>query len=362
MPSNMYRGDANIDDEYRRIRQAEKEEYNYHDVEADDKNDNDSEVAAQDHRDVTYDPSTDFIVVLPHQFIRIPQSSNLAWMTMFYALPKELVSKRPEYLELPRHIVRLINSEKQTNLINQDAFLEMVWDCYAWAIWQALKVPDGKGGYKEIPGDWQNYSGDFPLWRMSYDIIRYFRRIYETEMDWSFQRLFMMPQDMDLPWISQQHFSNLIFNLTDRIVEQEKMQPIIDVVWNHRQPEDYTGHNLKRGAFLRQWNHSRYYQHSSVEQLIEDEIDVPDTQMAFERRILSEQLVEQFETTLSEKDKRILDLRMKGRTMQEIADIVDYETPSAVKKRIDRIAQQCEEYINPLPDGAERVRPDKKRP
>ena len=98
-----------------------------------------------------------------------------------------------------------------------------------------------------------------------------------------------------------------------------------------------------------------------MEKLIEDEIDVPDAQMAFDKKVLSEQLVEQFEATLSKKDKTILDLRMKGRTLQEIADIVDYETPSAVSKRIDRIVEQYEAFINPLPEGAERVKPEKKR-
>ena len=68
------------------------------------------------------------------------------------------------------------------------------------------------------------------------------------------------------------------------------------------------------------------------------------------------------EATLSQKDKTILDLRMKGRTLQEIADIVDYETPSAVKKRIDRIADQYEAFINPLPEGAERSKPEKRQP
>ena len=74
---------------------------------------------------------------------------------------------------------------------------------------------------------------------------------YETEMEWSFQRLFTMPNNTSLPWLDWRPFSNLVFNLTDRIVAQRKLQPIIDEVWNHRQPEDYTGYNLKWGEFLR---------------------------------------------------------------------------------------------------------------
>lgn len=270
MAHNGFRGKHDLDDEaYRRMRQAEENGYERPTQDTDDpakiieeENQEDNEypeTAEHDHIGSTYDLKTDFIVLLPHEIIRIPQDSNLAWMTMFYALPQELVQKRPVYLDLPRNITKLIASEKHMNLMKEDAFLELVWDCYAWATWQALRVPDGKGGYKEIPGDWQNYSGDFPIWRLTYDMLRYFRMSYETEMAWSFQNLFTMPQEVQVPWLSWRQFSNLIFNLTDRIVEQRKLQPVIDTVWEQRQPEDYTGHNLKRGEFLRKWNHSRYY-------------------------------------------------------------------------------------------------------
>lgn len=368
MESDMCRNSNDIDDaEYARMRKAEDSSYEYHGEEADEVNVENADdgypdvVEEHDESGVVYDLKTDFIVLLPGEIIRIPQTSNLSWMTMFYALPRVLVEKRPAYLELPRNIVKLMESEKYMKLIEEDAFLELVWDCYAWAIWQAIQVPDGKGGYKEVPGSWQNYSGYFPIWRMSYHIVSLFRMTYETRMEWSFQRLFTEFKTVELPWMDWPHFSNLIFNLTDMIVKEQKLQPVIDEVWNHRQPEDYTGYNLKRGEFLRKWNHSRYYQHASVEQMMDDEIDVPDTQMAFDRKVLSAQLVEQFEATLSQKDKTILDLRMKGRTLQEIADLVGYETPSAVTKRIDRIAEQYEAFINPLPDGAERAKPEKKR-
>ena len=37
-----------------------------------------------------------FFVVLADGIMEIPQSSNLSWLTRFYALPKELVTKRAE--------------------------------------------------------------------------------------------------------------------------------------------------------------------------------------------------------------------------------------------------------------------------
>ena len=56
-----------------------------------------------------YRPSG-FIVVLPQTIMEIPQGSNLSWLPLFYALPKELVEKRAAYLNLPRNIKKLLAS------------------------------------------------------------------------------------------------------------------------------------------------------------------------------------------------------------------------------------------------------------
>jgi len=168
MESDTYRNSNDIDDdEYTRMRKVEDCLYKYHGEEADEANNENAddgypEVVEHNESGSVYDLKTDFIVLLPGEIIRIPQDSNLAWMTMFYALPRELVEKRPAYLELPRNITQLLASEKHMKLIGEDAFLELVWDCYAWAIWQAIQVPDGKGGYKEVPGSWQTIPAIFP--------------------------------------------------------------------------------------------------------------------------------------------------------------------------------------------------------
>lgn len=70
--------------------------------------------------------SKGFLVILPGQIIEIPQDSNLAWLRLFYTLPEELVEKRPEYLEMPRNIRRLLDSEKYRKMLKSDSFLELV--------------------------------------------------------------------------------------------------------------------------------------------------------------------------------------------------------------------------------------------
>ena len=67
-----------------------------------------------------------FYVVLADGIMEIPQDSNLSWITLFYALPKELVEKRPAYLELPRNIHQLLHSEEYRKLIESETFLGLL--------------------------------------------------------------------------------------------------------------------------------------------------------------------------------------------------------------------------------------------
>ena len=76
--------------------------------------------------------------------VEIPLASNKAWLTLFYALPEELVSKAKAYLDFPRCPYEVLRTDKYDKLINDDIFLELVWNCTAWAVWQYFEVPDEK--------------------------------------------------------------------------------------------------------------------------------------------------------------------------------------------------------------------------
>lgn len=75
--------------------------------------------------------SQDFIP-MGGSFFKIPSSSNLRWLIMFYTLPRKLVEKRPAFLSMPRKIREVVHNEKWMQMVNSDMFLELVWDCYAW--------------------------------------------------------------------------------------------------------------------------------------------------------------------------------------------------------------------------------------
>ena len=287
--------------------------------------------------------------------VEIPLTSNKAWLTLFYALPEELVSKAKAYLDFPRCPYEVLRTDKYDELINDDIFLELVWDCTAWAVWQYLEVPDKKkGGYREIPGADMNYSGDFPIWRLAYVMLPYLRQKFETN-GLSFQSLFNMTPDMEVPYFSYKQFGNLVGNLVPIIVKEQNWQPMIDEAWNNRTPEDYSEYYSQAKAdFTRSWDHSRTKvgKMLSIEELAEkaeeaDSIfDIPDPRSQFETRILNNLAISEFTSTLSERDMKILELKNLGYSVTEIAPLVGYQTHSAVVKRLKKITDLYDDFVS----------------
>lgn len=178
------------------------------------------------------------------QVIKIPKNGGKAWLTLFYSLPQEFVSKRPVYLNLPRCPYEVLRTDKYDSLIKDDTFLELVWDCVAWSAWQYFEIPYQNGsGYREIPGSPAQYSGDFPLWRLSYSMLPLLRDKFEVS-GFSFQQLYNVPEGTELPWLTYQQFGNLIGTLVPEIIQEQNWQPMIDEIWNNRTLEDFD----KRGS------------------------------------------------------------------------------------------------------------------
>ena len=163
-----------------------------------------------------------------------------------------------------------------------------------------------------------------------------------------------MDRDSELPWLSYRQFSNLVGNLTDMIVEEQNWQPMLDEIWNNRQVADYSGKNINKRDFMRSWDHSRTAEHISLEDVLEngasidDELlyDIADPRGEFESTVLTEQSMEQFKDKLTDQDKKILQLRYEGCSLKEIAEQVGFKSPSAVTKRIEKLAGAYEDFIS----------------
>ena len=173
-------------------------------------------------------------------------------------------------------------------------------------------------------------------------------------MEWSFQKLFLMNKDEELPWLRYQHFSNLVGNLTDMIVEELNWQPMIDEIWNCRQVNDYTGWSMSKKDFMRSRTHSRTAKHISLDELMEEgeEVDgeelfeIADPRSEFESEGIHKFYMEDFKSSLTEQDAKILQMRYDGKSLQDIASAVGFKTASAVSKRILKIAGTYEDFVS----------------
>ena len=156
---------------------------------------------------------------------------------------------------------------------------------------------------------------------------------------------------MEVPWLTYQQFSNLVGNVTDMVIAEQNWQPMIDAIWENRTVEDYeTTSSTVKTDFMRKWHHNRSGKSISLDEMMESEdgdiFDVADPRSDFENSVISEMQIASFaESTITEKDREILKLRMESYTEQEIADKVGYKTASAVHKRIAKIANAYEDFV-----------------
>ena len=123
------------------------------------------------------------------------------------------------------------------------------------------------------------------------------------------------------------------------------MNDVLDVVEEYRCFEDFDRRKSNaKTDFFRKWYHTRTkYQTVSWEDYISENEGYSDGATP-EEAAVSTVLVEQFLATLSEKDRRILELRMEGICLEDIAKKLGYSNHSGVLKRIQRIGQAYEAF------------------
>jgi len=166
--------------------------------------------------------------------------------------------------------------------------------------------------------------------------------------------LFDLKKDEEMPWLSLPDFCTIVKSMTQLVIDNMNLQPLIDEVWYHRAEEDYAGENYAYRDFMRSWTHSRTATSMSIDEIIETGaqvdgqviFDLPDPRAAFEEHVVSTVKIDQFKERLTEKDRIILQMRHEDHTLQEIADAVGYKSPSAVKKRIDKIAAEYNDFVS----------------
>lgn len=266
--------------------------------------------------------------------------SPVRYLPLAYMLPYDVISRYPTLSKLPRSMGALNAIPGWGKVILSQQFLNEIMDAVA-----SLAFPHfGFGGWKE------HYSGYSPVWRLSYALPLWATGV-EKVRGWGVQALFALPPDYEIPFCDPEDVRQVMKQVVEETIEEQGWGPILEVIRNMPCEEDFERWDTNvRKDFLRKWYHTRSkrVQIFSLEECMEDEDStihsLPDPKGDFTEQVESEDFCQRFKATLSQKDMAILELRVEGYTLEEIADRLGYKTHSAVVKRMESIKKRFLRY------------------
>lgn len=280
----------------------------------------------------------------------VTQYRNSEYIPLFYMFPKDMLEKAgKEFLNLPRYPALMYVDWKVIEFIESDAFINFIIDATAYIVWTYMNT----GAKREI------YSGYEPSWRFAHAPQYWLKALIDEGVILSSDALYKLCKekpDKKYRYASWSDVSICLNYVVPNAIKEFGMDKIIDVAKEYRCFEDfdYRDSNQKTD-FLRKWYHTRTkhsqiswerYKEMYVENNDGQELDITDSGSNMEETVLSQVQIEDFVSQLSEKDKKILELRFEGRTLNEIADKLGYKNHSGVQKRIKKIGEAYEEYAN----------------
>lgn len=273
---------------------------------------------------------------------------NFELMPLFYLFPIDLLRKEcPSLADMPRSAHGIFTQMEWVDKVASDYFLQAVCDLTAYYVWPAF----GISTYMEC------FSGYDPIWKLAH-ATGIWEQAFEHISGMTPQNLVNATKHEWEP-AEPEEFQELMVNIGIRGIREHNLLPLIQAVREMRCIEDYDARNSHAKIDLyRKWYHTRTrFKMVSLDQLIEgqgsgshnDDVDtalgdlVSDPTADFEEAVCAKIDARKFYEKLEPHDRKILEMRVKGHTYQEIADTLEYRTHSAVLKRISRIAEQ---YLN----------------
>ena len=276
--------------------------------------------------------------------------SNLYYYPAFLMIPKEFLLKvAPDMLAIPRSLGGVIASTKAHELIGSDRFVMVVIHLLSNMVWQVL-MPEGS--YMET------YCMRDPLYALAHCPSFWIQELQEMGHLPSIEEMLMATDRLweEQSYLSMSYASELFSWDIPYIRGKYNLEDIIRIVEEHRCFEDYAfWDSREKQAFFRDWYHTRT-QHPMIsledyktEYAVEhqgEQWDPPDESPSFENEVDCQILAEQFMKTLSEKDRQILQLRLEGYTLEEVAARLGYSNHSGVIKRLRKIGQAFEKFAD----------------
>ena len=273
---------------------------------------------------------------------------NGEYLPAYYFIPKEILQQcGAELNSLPRNPVAAVNNWDAITLIESDLFLNLIIDAYAFMVWPFM----GLGAKREI------YSGFEPSWILAHSAGYWVQELTDEKIiptASEFLKNVQLSEQFGFVFLGE--ISDILRWLVPQAMARHNMNAAVETAKEFRCFEDFDYRTSRQKTdFYRRWYHTRtehpqisleswqeYYKESHDGQ----EWDVTNYSTDVELNFVDDVQVEQFMSTLSDKDKQILKLRIEGRTLEEIADKLGYQNHSGVLKRIRKIGQLYEKFAD----------------
>ncbi|MBQ3599127.1 MAG: hypothetical protein II987_07650 [Clostridia bacterium] len=237
----------------------------------------------------------------------------------------------------------IFSNREACEFIESDLFLLLIIDATAYMVWPYM----GHSEYMEI------YSGYDPAWILAHSPGYWVQELIDEGIVPTVNNLFQNCNE-EFGYVTEEELDVYLRYVVPRAMKKHNMNATIQIAEEFRCFEDFDFRNSRpKTDFHRKWYHTRTkHPMISLEEFKENyaenhngqEWDEPDTSQDVEENVTSEILVEQFKATLTEKDMAILQMRMEGDTLEEIAEKLGYKTHSGVLKRIRKIGLAFEEF------------------
>ena len=272
---------------------------------------------------------------------------NSVYLPAYYLIPKELLENNcKEILKIPRIPIKALSTYESIELIESDFFLEVIIDMYAYMVWNCL-YPQV---YLEI------YSGYDPIWKLVHQAPIWIKLLIDERIIFTVEQLCKWSKsnrEIEMDFVSLEEATLIMNYIVAKYIVQNNLREIIKVIEENRCEEDLDFRNSRQKTdFLRKWYHTRTNhpsisleewqenykeKHNGIEYEIADDVNV-------ENDVVDQIIVDEFLSTLSDKDRRILELRIDGISYERIAELLGYKNHSGVIKRIQKIGVLFQKY------------------
>jgi hypothetical protein len=267
---------------------------------------------------------------------------NGDYLSAYYFIPKEILDKCPQELNpIPREPALAIWQDKSRKIIESDLFRLLIIDAYSWMVWPYM----GMNRRKEI------YSGYDPAWKLSHLPEFWIRELMDRKHLPDTVTMLKVYNGDPVGYISIEEVDAIMREVVPTVMEKYNMYEIIEAAKEFRCFEDFDNRSsTEKIDFYRKWYHTRSKVGTmlSLEKIKkedeEGDYEPEDISAAYEDKVISEDYCQRFKERLSEKDMKILELRVDGFTYEEIAERLGYKNHSGVLKRMRAIKKEFLKY------------------